>query len=73
MLTPTRIICNTERGDVYDIFLYMTVTQHERPEVHYRKQYASVSSYKQFCSVNTMSALYYSLITFLLGNLFSEY
>jgi len=40
---------------VYDIFLYMTVTQHERPEVHYRKQYANISSYKHFCSVNTMS------------------
>jgi len=56
MLTPTRIICNTQRGYVYDIFLYMTVTQHETPEVHYRKQYANVSSYKQFCSANTMSA-----------------
>ena len=56
MLTPARIIWNTERGDVYYIFLYMTVTQHERPEVHYRKQYASISSYKQFCSINTMSA-----------------
>jgi len=46
---------HTKRGDVYDIFLYMTVTQHERPEVHYRKQYANISSYKQFCSVKTMS------------------